>query len=225
MPGTHRPPTDRPPTDRPSGPALDPPAIDPRRYAPATERNRRPILALLERTLPPAGTVLEIASGTGEHAVFFARNLPHLVWQPSDLDGAARASIVAWAAESGLTNIPPPLALDAANPNWPIERADAVVAINMIHIAPWAATIGLLCGAGRLLAPDAPLVLYGPFKRDGRHTAPSNEAFDQNLRRQDAAWGVRDLEAVREAADAAGLTLGEIVEMPANNLILVFRRQ
>ena len=202
----------------------DPP-IDPRRFAPATERNRAPILALLTRVLPPAGTVLEIASGTGEHAAFFARHLPRLVWQPSDLDAAARASIVAWTAEAGIDNILAPLALDASQPNWPIDRAAAIVAINMIHIAPWTAAVGLLGGAARILDAGAPLVLYGPFKRDGQHTAPSNEAFDQNLRRQDPAWGVRDLETVADAAEGAGLTLAEIAPMPANNLGLVFRRR
>lgn len=205
-------------------PAADVPT-DPRRFAPATERNRGPILDLLSRVLPPAGIVLEIASGTGEHAVFFGRHLPHLTWQPTDLDAAARASIVAWTAEAGLANVCPPLALDASQPNWPIDRADAVLAINMIHIAPWAAAIGLLGGAARLLAAGAPLVLYGPYKRNDEHTAASNEAFDQNLRRQNPTWGVRNLETVVEAADAAGLALAEIAPMPANNLCLVFRRR
>jgi hypothetical protein len=175
--------------------------------------------------LPPAGIVLEIASGTGEHAVFFGRRLPHLTWQPTDLDAAARASIVAWAAEAGVANVEAPLALDASQPNWPIDRADAVIAVNMVHISPWVATVGLLIGAARVLPAGAPLVLYGPYKRDGQHTAPSNEAFDQNLRRQNPAWGVRDLETVVETADAAGLTLAEIAPMPANNLGLVFRRR
>jgi len=199
--------------------------IDPRRFAPATERNRDPILALLTRVLPPAGRVLEIASGTGEHAVFFSRHLPHLTWQPTDPDAAARASIVAWTAEAALPNIADPLALDASQPNWPIDRADAVLAVNMVHISPWAATVGLLGGAARVLPTGAPLVLYGPYKRDGQHTAPSNAAFDQNLRRQNPAWGVRDLEIVVETADAAGLSLAEIAPMPANNLGLVFRRR
>jgi len=199
--------------------------IDPRRFAPATERNRGPILELLMRVLPAAGRVLEIASGTGEHAVFFGRHLPYLTWQPTDPDAAARASIVAWTAEADLPNIADPLALDASQPNWPIDRADAVLAVNMVHISPWAATVGLLGGAARVLPTGAPLLLYGPYKRDGQHTAPSNEAFDQNLRRQNPAWGVRDLEIVVETADAAGLTLAEIAPMPANNLGLVFRRR
>ena len=209
-------------------PASDPAAtipIDPRLFAPATERNRGPILELLRRVLPPAGTVLEIASGTGEHAVFFSRHLPRLTWQPTDIDAAARASIVAWAAEVGAANVSAPLALDASQPNWPIDRADAVIAVNMVHISPWTATVGLLSGAARVLPSGAPLVLYGPYKRDGQHTAPSNEAFDQNLRRQNPAWGVRDLETVVATADAAGLTLAEIAPMPANNLGLVFRRR
>lgn len=208
-------------------PAPDPAQIpiDPRRFAPATERNRDPILALLRRVLPPAGTVLEIASGTGEHAVFFGRHLPHLTWQPTDLDAAARASIVAWSVEAGLANVAAPLALDASQPNWPVERADAMIAVNLVHISPWAATVGLLGGAARVLPAAAPLVLYGPYKRHGRHTAPSNAAFDQNLRRQNPAWGVRDLEKMVETADAAGLDLAEIAPMPANNLSLVFRRR
>ena len=207
--------------------APDPAAIpiDPRRFAPATERNRDPILALLRRVLPAAGTVLEIASGTGEHAVYFSRHLPYLNWQPTDPDAAARASIVAWSAEAGLANLAVPLALDAAQPNWPVDRADAVLAVNMVHISPWAATVGLLSGAARVLPAGAPLVLYGPYKRAGWHTAASNETFDQNLRRQNAAWGVRDLERVVETADAAGFGPAEIVQMPANNLGLVFRRR
>ena len=207
--------------------APDPAAIpvDQRRFAPATERNRDPILALLRRVLPTAGTVLEIASGTGEHAIYFSRHLPHLTWQPTDPDAAARASIVAWSAEAGLANVAAPLALDAAQPNWPIDRADAVLAVNMVHISPWVATVGLLSGAARVLPGGAPLVLYGPYKRDGRHTAPSNAAFDQNLRRQNDAWGVRDLETVVETASAAGFDLVEIAQMPANNLGLVFHRR
>lgn len=199
--------------------------IDPRRFAPATERNRDPILALLRRVLPASGTVLEIASGTGEHAVYFSRHLAPLTWQPTDPDAAARASIVAWSAEAELANIRAPLALDASQPNWPIDRADAVLAVNMVHISPWAATVGLLGGAARVLPSGGPLVLYGPYKQDGRHTAPSNEAFDQNLRRQNAAWGVRDLETLVETATAAGFDLAETTQMPANNLGLVFHRR
>jgi hypothetical protein len=198
---------------------------DKRRFAPATERNRQPILEVLQRTLPDAGTVLEIASGTGEHAIFFAPCFPHLTWQPSDLDAAARASIVAWTEGAGAANIRPPLTLDASADAWPIDQADAMVSINMIHIAPWAAALGLFKGAARLLPAGAPLFLYGPFKEGGAHTAPSNESFDANLRRQNAAWGVRDLETVIEAAGSAGLDFAERVAMPANNLSLVFRRR
>jgi SAM-dependent methyltransferase len=200
------------------------PVGDARRHAPATLRNRAPLLAVLRRALPPAGDVLEVAAGTGEHAAFFAAALPALAWQPTDLEGAALASIAAHREAAGLPNLRPPLPLDAASWPWPVERADAVVAINMIHIAPWQATLGLLRGAAALLPPGGPLVLYGPYRREGRHTAPSNEAFDRALRRQDPAWGVRDIEAVEEAAAERGLGLAEIVEMPANNLVLVLRR-
>jgi SAM-dependent methyltransferase len=200
------------------------PAGDARRHAPATLRNRAPILAVLRRALPPTGCVLEIAAGTGEHAAFFAAALPALAWQPTDLDADALASIAAYWEAGGPPNLLPPLRLDAANWPWPVERADAIIAINMTHIAPWQATLGLLSGAAALLPPDGPLVLYGPYRREGRHTAPSNEAFDRALRRQDPAWGVRDLEAVEEAAAGHGLALAEVAELPANNLALVFRR-
>lgn len=208
-------------------PAAPPPAADPRRFAPATLRNRDAILGVLRGVLPATGLVLEVASGSGEHALHLAAALPGLVFQPSDPDPAARASIDAWAADASLPNLRPALALDAAPPaSWPIARADAVLCINMIHIAPWAAALGLMAGAARLLAePGAPLVLYGPFRRGGAHTAPSNEAFDASLRAQDPRWGVRDLEAVAEAAAAAGFGPPEVVAMPANNLTLVFRRR
>jgi SAM-dependent methyltransferase len=200
---------------------------DPRRSAPATLRNRDAILAVLRRHLPAAGTVLEVASGTGEHAIHFAAALPGLSFQPSDPDPAARASTDAWVRAAGLGNIRPTLALDAAAAEtWPVERADAVLCINMIHIAPWAAALGLVRGAARLLPPGGPLVLYGPFRRGGTHTAPSNAAFDAGLRAQDPAWGVRDLEAVAAAAAAAGFDPAPVIEaMPANNLTLVLRRR
>jgi len=198
---------------------------DPRRYAPATQRNRDPILEVLRRVLPSAGTVLEIASGSGEHAVFFADALPDLIWHPTDPDPDNRASIRAWIAQSGVTNVTVPADLDAAARAWPVTHADAIVCINMIHISPWAATLGLLAGAARTLPTGAPLYLYGPYRCDGRHTAPSNEDFDQSLRLQNTDWGVRDLETVADAAAEAGLTLDEIIEMPANNLSVVFRRR
>ena len=175
--------------------------------APAVARNRDPILAVLREVLPAAGTVLEIASGTGEHAVHFAAALPHLVWQPTDPDAQARRSIAAHAARAGLPNLLPPLELDAAAAVWPVTRADAVVSINMIHIAPWRAAEGLMAGAARLLSAGAPLYLYGPYRQHGQHTAPSNAAFDESLRARDPAWGVRDLEEVAALAAAHGLAL------------------
>jgi SAM-dependent methyltransferase len=197
---------------------------DARRHAPAAERNRDAILAVLERHLPVRGLVLELASGSGEHAVHFAAALPDLVFQPSDPDAASCASIDAWAASAGLANLRPAIALDATAQHWPIPAADAVLCINMIHIAPWAAAIGLLQGAARILAPGGVLYLYGPYKRDGRHTAPSNDAFDRGLRARDPAWGVRDLEAVAALAAANGFAAPAIEPMPANNLSLIFRR-
>jgi SAM-dependent methyltransferase len=197
-------------------------ADDRRRHAPAAECNRDAILDVLRRVLPPQGLVLEIASGTGQHAAHFARGLPGLVWQPSDPDPDLRASIASWT--EGIATVRPPLDLDAARPDWPVAHADAVVCINMIHIAPWPAALGLLAGAARILGPGAPLYLYGPFMRGGRHTAPSNEAFDADLRRRNPAWGVRDLDEVARAAEAAGLRPDGVVDMPANNLSVVFRR-
>ena len=197
---------------------------DPRRFAPAAARNRDPILAALRPRLPAAGLVLEVASGSGEHAIHLAAALPALTFQPSDPDPGARASIDAWAAKAGLANIRPALALDAAAADWPAAAADAVVCINMIHIAPWAACEGLVRGAARLLPAGGPLILYGPYRRDGRHTAPSNAAFDADLRARDPAWGVRDLEAVAALAAGQGFGPPEAVEMPANNLTVIFRR-
>jgi SAM-dependent methyltransferase len=195
---------------------------DARRFAPAAARNREPILDVLRAHLPASGTALEIASGSGEHAVAFAAAFPTLVWQPSDPDPANRASIAAWIAAEGTPNLLPPIDLDATAEIWPLATADAVVCINMIHIAPWAACLGLLRGAARLLAPGGLLYLYGPFKRDGMHTAPLNEAFDESLRARDPAWGVRDLGEVCQAAE--GFALAATVAMPANNLSVLFRR-
>ncbi len=201
------------------------PAPDRRLRAAATARNRQPILDVLARVLPPAGIVLEVGSGTGEHAAFFAPRLPHLTWQPSDPEAEMRASIAAWARSVAASNIAAPLTLDAAAATWPVERADAVVCINVIHIAPWAVCEGLVAGAAALLPDGGVLVLYGPFKRDGRHTAPSNAAFDESLRSRDPAWGVRDMGDVAAAAAAVGFDLADVVPMPANNFSIVFRRR
>ncbi len=195
-----------------------------RRVAPATARNRDPILAVLRDALPATGLVLEVASGSGEHVIHFASALPGLTFQPSDPDPGARASIDAWVAEAGLGTIRPAVTLDAAGTDWPIAAADAVLCINMVHIAPWAATEGLMRGAAAILSPGAPLILYGPYRRDGAHTAPSNAAFDADLRARNPAWGVRDLEAVADLAAAQGFGAPLVVPMPANNLTLVFRR-
>lgn len=197
---------------------------DARRSAPAAERNREPILRVLERVLPARGTVLEIASGTGQHVVHFARALPDLVWQPSEYAADAFGSIEAWVRTEGLTNVRPPVVLDAASAAWPVQTVDAIFNANMIHIAPWAVCVGLMRGAGRHLAGGGVLVLYGPYKIDGAHTAPSNDAFDRDLRARDPSWGVRDLEAVVELARENGLAFEERVPMPANNQTLVFRK-
>jgi SAM-dependent methyltransferase len=199
-------------------------AEDERRFAPATARNREPILGILRDVLPQHGLVLEVASGTGEHAVHFARALPGLVWQPSDPSPDALRSIAAWSADASLENILPPITLDAAAPLWPIERADALVCINMIHISPWAATEGLMQGAGRLLGAGAPLCLYGPYRRAGTPIAPGNAEFDRDLRSRNPDWGLRDLEVVAALAEGQGLHLDRVVEMPANNLTVVFRK-
>jgi hypothetical protein len=168
--------------------------------------------------------VLEIASGSGEHAAYFATHFGNLTWQPSDRDPTLRASIAAHADAAAATNVAPPLAIDVGDRPWPIDAADAVIAINLIHIAPWQACRDLLTGAAAVLPPGGPLFLYGPFKREGRHTAPSNEAFDRSLRQQDPAWGVRDLEDVEAAAAASGFRLDRVIELPANNLGVVFRK-
>lgn len=193
-------------------------------HYPATTRNREPIRAVLDDVLPPSGTVLEVASGSGEHVAYFAPLFRGLTWQPSDRESALLASIAAHAEASGAANIAPPIRLDVCVKPWPVTGADAVLAINMIHIAPWQDSLDLLASAAAILPPGGPLVLYGAFKRGGRHTAPGNEAFDRSLRAQDPAWGVRDLEAVEAAAAAAGLRRDAVVAMPANNLIVVFRK-
>lgn len=213
---------------------------DERQHAPATERNREPILEILLRVLPPSGTVLEVASGTGEHAIFFAPRLSPRKWLPSDPNPSSRASIAAWRTHFPADNLYPPLDLDVCAPIWPVEtgatlewlnRSDfntlplvAIVSINMIHIAPWSACLGLMAGAGRLLPPGGILYLYGPFKQGKKHTSPSNLTFDEALRAQNPDWGVRDLDDVVAAASTQHLNLLETYQMPANNLSVVFQR-
>ncbi|MBK1670883.1 hypothetical protein CKO28_22980 [Rhodovibrio sodomensis] len=203
------------PSDGPSG-------ADGRLHAPATQRNRGPILEVLMRLLPADGTVLEIASGTGEHAAWFAQHLRPLVWQPSDADPEMRASIDAHARAQGVRTIQPAIELDVQRTPWPVHRADAIVCINLIHIAPWAAAQGLFAGAEGLLGAGAPLLLYGPFKRAGRHTADSNARFDASLRASDPSWGVRDLDDVDGLAASHGFQPQDVVEMPANNLLVAY---
>lgn len=198
---------------------------DRRRSAPHVARNAGPIAEVLQGVLPERGLVLEVASGTGEHAVHFASALPRLLWQPSDPEPAALRSIEAWRAESGLFNLLPPVPLDARAAEWPVDAADAIVAINMVHISPWAATAGLMRGAGRLLAAGAPLYLYGAYRQAEVPFAPSNEAFDAWLTDQNPEWGVRDLGEVEVEAGRHGLALDRVVAMPANNLSVVFRRR
>jgi hypothetical protein len=188
-------------------------------------RNRDAIAAVLADWLPPAGTVLEVASGSGEHAVHFAAAFPDLQWQPSDPDPAALTSIAAWRAEAGLPNVAPPILLDAAAPEWPMRAANTLLCINMVHISPWAATLGLFAGAARVLPQGAPLILYGPYVEAEVPTVESNRAFDANLRARNPDWGLRDLGAVKTAAAEAGLAFAERRAMPANNLMLLFHRR
>jgi hypothetical protein len=196
-----------------------------KRHAPATERNRDAIAAVLREVLPERGLLLEVAAGTGEHAAYLAPLFPGLRWQPSDPDPEALTSIEAWQADGEAGNLLPPVFLDAASNTWPIDSADAILCINMVHISPWSATEGLMCGAGRLLPAGGPLILYGPYRRAGVPTAPSNEAFDASLRARSPAWGLRDLEAVQGEAAGQGLAFERLYEMPANNLTLVFRKR
>jgi SAM-dependent methyltransferase len=197
---------------------------DPRFHHPHVARNREPILQLLRRVLPPSGLVLELASGGGEHAGYFAKGLPTLLWQPSDVDPPALESIAAFRSDADTSNLLAPVRLDVMSEAWPVKRADALVCINMIHIAPWAASEGLMAGAMRTLRTGGVLYLYGPYKIDGRHTAPSNQAFDDSLRARNPQWGVRDLADVTALAAGHGLKLEETVPMPANNLSVIFRR-
>ncbi len=194
--------------------------------SPSTARNRAPILTVLQRVLAPHSRVLELASGAGEHAVFFATAMAGLVWQPSDPDAEARASIAGWIVAESAHNVLAPIDIDVCRNDWGVAGPfDAIVAINMIHISPWAATLGLMGGAARLLAEGGVLFTYGPYMRNGRHTALSNEAFDASLKARDARWGLRDVADVESAARENGLVLREIVEMPANNLSLVFEKR
>lgn len=198
---------------------------DHRCTAPAALRNRGPILDVLRGLLPETGLVLEIASGTGQHVVHFARELPQVTWQPSDPSDEARKSIAAWTMAEGLVNVRPPLDIDAADGSWPVERADAIVCINMTHISPWGSTVGLMKGAGRLLPRGSVLYLYGPYRRAGRELEPTNAAFDHDLRARNPQWGLRNLDELSRCAQEHGLRLDRVVEMPANNLSVVFRKE
>ena len=200
------------------------PTAGERRSAPAALRNREPIAEVLTDWLPNRGLVLEVASGTGEHAVYFAQRFPNLEWQPSDVHPDALASIAAWRDEAGLPNLRPPLVLDAAARDWPIGNADALLSINMVHISPWASALGLIEGAARLLPAGGPLILYGPWLKDDIETVDSNVAFDRDLRSRDPEWGLRRVEDFAAAADERGLRLHDTRAMPANNLMLLLRR-
>jgi len=202
-----------------------------KKYAPSAERNRDPILAVLRDCLPDHGTILEIASGSGQHSTYFITHLPNHYWQPSDPDPENRDSISAWWWEVQLNNILPPLNIDTRADVWPVESIDlplpvsAMVCVNMIHISPWESTIGLIRGAARILPEGGILYLYGPYKIDGKHTAPSNENFDSSLRSRNPEWGIRDLDDVTALAREHGLKLIKTVNMPANNLSVIFEKQ
>jgi len=200
------------------------PSRNSRLSSPSALRNRGPIFNLLRDVLPLSGTVLEIASGSGEHIIHFAALLPGLTWQPSDPSPQARASIEEWVKAEATTNVCPPLDIDASSEAWPIQHADAMIAINMVHISPWAATQGLLNGAGRLLPGGGALVLYGPYRQEGEPLVESNAKFDADLRSRNPAWGIRHLKDVVSTAETCGLVLKSVVEMPANNLCVVFTR-
>lgn len=197
---------------------------DVRCFAPATLCNRDPILEVLRAVLPASGLVLELASGTGEHVVHFARHLPDLEWQPSDIIPVARQSITAWISAEELANVRAPIDVDAAGDPWPLDEAAAVICINMIHISPWEATVGLMRGAGRILASGSLLYLYGPYRRSDIPLELSNEAFDRDLQARDARWGLRELDAIVRCANEHGLAFDRVVEMPANNLSVIFRK-
>ena len=207
---------------RRSAPA--PPSGPPARSAPAATRNREPIADVLSEWLPASGLVLEIASGTGEHAVHFAERFPRLDWQPSDIHPDALSSIRAWRESAALRNLREPIVLDAATSDWPIDEADAVLSINMVHISPWTSALGLVAGAARILPPGGALILYGPWLKDDIATAPSNVAFDRDLRSRDPEWGLRRVEDLAAAAASRGFELEQTRAMPANNLMLLLRR-
>lgn len=195
-----------------------------KRHGPATARNSEPIAEVLEQELPAEGTVLEIASGSGEHAVFMARRFPQISWQPSDPDLEALASIGEWAREAGLANLGPPLEIDATAEVWPVSHVEAMFCANMVHISPWSATEGLFKGAARVLQSGSPLILYGPYFEEDVEPAPSNLAFDESLRSRNADWGIRQVSMLDKLARQTGLNRTARYEMPANNLSLVFRR-
>lgn len=205
-----------------------PPPDDSRLCSPSVERNSAPLLNALAKVLPSAGRVLEVACGSGEHARAAAARFPNLTWRPSDPDPTARASAAAWRAEAGLETLLEPIALNAADKDWGVAAAEApyaaVVCVNMIHIAPWRACEGLIAGAARVLADDGVLVLYGPYRRFGAHTAPSNAEFDASLKARNPEWGVRDLEAVEALAAQAGFGPVRVIAMPANNFTVAFAR-
>ena len=202
-------------------------SADQRMFSPSAARNSAPILGVMKRVLPTTGVVLEIGCGTGEHAVCFAEAMPNLIWQPSDTDTNSRASTASWIKFVGLKNVPAPLDINVCSTLWGVEETaplDAIVSINMIHIAPWAASLGLFAGAGRLLRTGGLLILYGPFMRGGVHNAPSNADFDASLKERNPSWGVRDIADLERIGDASGLCLREMIDMPSNNAIVVFSK-
>ena len=202
-------------------------SADQRMFSPSAARNLEPILAVLKRVLPTHGVVLEIGCGTGEHAVCFVEAMPNLTWQPSDPDADARASTASWIKFTGLNNVRAPLDIDVCSRRWGVEQKapfDAIVSINMIHIAPWEASLGLFAGAGRLLSAGGLLVLYGPFMRDGVHNAPSNATFDASLKARNPSWGVRDIADLERVSEASRLGLRETITMPGNNMSVVFSK-
>ncbi len=192
---------------------------------PAPERNKEPILAVLRDTLPETGTVLELAAGSGQHTAFFAGHFPNLTWQASEPEEEYRRSIQAWIQHDGLTNAPPPMELDTRGEAWPIDSFDAVLCCNMIHISPWESCTGLMAGVGKGLSPGGALIFYGPFSIDGKHTADSNREFDESLKSRDPSWGVRDMADVTALAADYGLAFERKIEMPSNNLCVIYRKE